>query len=55
MVYTVRSPWTGKLYGFEKQRWRAERVKDRFKKREIPTVIQEEPEEGLYEELTEDQ
>lgn len=54
-AWTIRNPWSGKLYGFESQKWRAERVKARFKKMEIHTVVREEPEDGLHEELTEDQ
>lgn len=53
-AWTVRDPWDRTLYGFEKQKWRAEKVKERFKRREIPTVVRKEPLEGLYEELTED-
>ena len=54
-VWTVRSPWSGKLYGFEMRKFKACMVKARFKKREIPTVLRLEPLEGLYEELTADQ
>ena len=55
MAFTVRGSWSGVLYGYEKQRFKAERVKARFAKREIPTRIQEEPLDGLFEEITEDQ
>lgn len=55
MAWTIRGPWNGKLYGFEAQRGRAERVKEQFKRRGIPTVVRQEPLNGLYEELTEDQ
>ena len=54
-VWTVRNPWTGFLYGYEKQKWRAEKVRGRLKKRDIHTVVRKEPEDGLYEELTKNQ
>lgn len=52
LVWTVRSPWSGRLYGFKRSRARAERKKRQLARHEIPTVVRREPREGLYDELT---